>query len=232
MSTTAAITKKKRKSSAEKFLEDNSEYYGFQVLPSKLRSSSVGDAATASITSTTNSTTTATSSFPNPFLDFLHRSNSTSTSGSQVIAGGHHGYGGHAGGHGSAFACATSPASSSSTSSSDNSIQPQHPQPPSQIFAQNKQQQVRLRVCRKNTVKTTLHKTKSKCSRAPPVSNCVVKNVKVRLLQVLHSQNSNPLFCFHDFFVCLSLSQSVLNIFGIFVAHSKYFIKSAHKHKI
>lgn len=35
------ITKKKRKSSAEKFLEDNSEYYGFQVLPSKLRSSSV-----------------------------------------------------------------------------------------------------------------------------------------------------------------------------------------------
>ena len=33
--------KKKRKSSAEKFLEDQSEYYGFQVLPSKLRSSSV-----------------------------------------------------------------------------------------------------------------------------------------------------------------------------------------------
>lgn len=34
------LVKKKRKSSAEKFLEDNSEYYGFQVLPSKLRSSS------------------------------------------------------------------------------------------------------------------------------------------------------------------------------------------------
>lgn len=48
--------KKKRKSSAEKFLEDNSEYYGFQVLPSKLRSSSLDQ-----------------STFPNPFLDFLHR---------------------------------------------------------------------------------------------------------------------------------------------------------------
>lgn len=30
--------KKRRKSSAEKFLEDNSEYYGIQVLPNKLRS--------------------------------------------------------------------------------------------------------------------------------------------------------------------------------------------------
>ena len=58
--TTATATKKKRKSSAEKFLEDNSEYYGFQVLPSKLRSSSVES-----------------SSFPNPFLDYLHRSSSS-----------------------------------------------------------------------------------------------------------------------------------------------------------
>ena len=51
-------TKKKRKSSAEKFLEDNSEYYGFQVLPSKLRSSSLDQSNHV---------------FPNPFLDFLHR---------------------------------------------------------------------------------------------------------------------------------------------------------------
>lgn len=50
--------KKKRKSSAEKFLEDNSEYYGFQVLPSKLRSSSLDQSNHV---------------FPNPFLDFLHR---------------------------------------------------------------------------------------------------------------------------------------------------------------
>ena len=42
--------KKKRKSSAEKFLEDNSEYYGIQVLPGKLRSND---------------------SFHNSFLDFL-----------------------------------------------------------------------------------------------------------------------------------------------------------------
>ena len=60
-------TKKKRKSSAEKFLEDNSEYYGFQVLPSKLRSSSVES-----------------SSFPNPFLDYLHRSNATDSEVQQV----------------------------------------------------------------------------------------------------------------------------------------------------
>lgn len=40
MSVNDSAVKKKRKSSAEKFLEDNSEYYGFQVLPSKLRSSS------------------------------------------------------------------------------------------------------------------------------------------------------------------------------------------------
>ena len=61
-------TKKKRKSSAEKFLEDNSEYYGFQVLPSKLRSSSVESST----------------SFPNPFLDYLHRSNATQIEVQQV----------------------------------------------------------------------------------------------------------------------------------------------------
>ena len=33
------MVKKKRRSVNEKFLEDNSEYYGFQVLSSKLRSS-------------------------------------------------------------------------------------------------------------------------------------------------------------------------------------------------
>ncbi len=32
-------SKKKRKSSDEKFLEDNSDYYGIKVLPTKLRSS-------------------------------------------------------------------------------------------------------------------------------------------------------------------------------------------------
>ena len=52
-------TKKKRKSSAEKFLEDNSEYYGFQVLPSKLRSSSVESNLSHS-TFLENSFTTAT----------------------------------------------------------------------------------------------------------------------------------------------------------------------------
>ena len=65
--------KKTRKSSAEKFLEDNSEYYGFQVLPSKLRSSSLE------------------SPFPNPFLDFLHQGHvegrtSLSNSGDHVNA--------------------------------------------------------------------------------------------------------------------------------------------------
>lgn len=69
LSTTETNQKKKRKSSAEKFLEDNSEYYGFQVLPSKLRSSSV------------DSSTTTTTSFPNPFLDFLHRSNTATVTG-------------------------------------------------------------------------------------------------------------------------------------------------------
>ena len=66
--------KKKRKSSAEKFLEDNSEYYGFQVLPSKLRSSSLDQ-------STTNITF---SSHQYPFLDdFLHHRRSNS--GDHVI---------------------------------------------------------------------------------------------------------------------------------------------------
>ena len=55
--------KKKRKSSAEKFLEDNSEYYGFQVLPSKLRSSSLDQSNTFS---------------SHPFLDFLHHRRSNS----------------------------------------------------------------------------------------------------------------------------------------------------------
>ena len=51
--------KKKRKSSAEKFLEDQSEYYGFQVLPSKLRSSSV-ESNLSNSTFLENSFTTAT----------------------------------------------------------------------------------------------------------------------------------------------------------------------------
>jgi hypothetical protein len=46
-------SKKKRKSSDEKFLEDNSDYYGIQVLPNKLRSSEP---------------------FHNTFLDFLQQS--------------------------------------------------------------------------------------------------------------------------------------------------------------
>ena len=58
--------KKKRKSSAEKFLEDNSEYYGFQVLPSKLRSSSLDQSNTFS---------------SHPFLDFLHHQHRRSNSG-------------------------------------------------------------------------------------------------------------------------------------------------------
>lgn len=40
-----ASKKKQRKSSAEKFLEDNADYYGIQVLNSKLRSSSEGGEA-------------------------------------------------------------------------------------------------------------------------------------------------------------------------------------------
>ena len=58
--------KKPRKSSAEKFLEDNSEYYGFQVLPSKLRSS-VENSTTTFETNTTTPPTTST------FLDCLHQ---------------------------------------------------------------------------------------------------------------------------------------------------------------
>ena len=58
--------KKKRKSSAEKFLEDQSEYYGFQVLPSKLRSSVEN---TTFETNTTTTTTPTTSTF----LDCLHQ---------------------------------------------------------------------------------------------------------------------------------------------------------------
>ena len=58
-STTALTLKKKRKSSAEKFLEEQSEYYGFQVLPSKLRSSSVESNLSHS-TFLENSFTTAT----------------------------------------------------------------------------------------------------------------------------------------------------------------------------
>ena len=58
--------KKKRKSSAEKFLEDNSECYGFQVLPSKLRSSSLDQSNTFS---------------SHPFLDFLHHQHRRSNSG-------------------------------------------------------------------------------------------------------------------------------------------------------
>ena len=57
--------KKPRKSSAEKFLEDNSEYYGFQVLPSKLRSS-VENSTTTFETNTTTPTTST-------FLDCLHQ---------------------------------------------------------------------------------------------------------------------------------------------------------------
>ena len=57
--------KKPRKSSAEKFLEDNTEYYGFQVLPSKLRSS----VENSTTTFETNSTTPTTSTF----LDCLHQ---------------------------------------------------------------------------------------------------------------------------------------------------------------
>ena len=56
--------KKPRKSNAEKFLEDNTEYYGFQVLPSKLRSSSFEN-TTISVSAKTGSTT---------FLDYLHPS--------------------------------------------------------------------------------------------------------------------------------------------------------------
>jgi hypothetical protein len=40
LSSAAFAVRKKRKSSAEKFLEDNSDYYGIQVLPHKLRSTS------------------------------------------------------------------------------------------------------------------------------------------------------------------------------------------------
>ena len=57
--------KKPRKSSAEKFLEDNTEYYGFQVLPSKLRSS----VENSTTTFETNTTTPPTSTF----LDCLHQ---------------------------------------------------------------------------------------------------------------------------------------------------------------
>ena len=72
-------SKKKRKSSAEKFLEDNSEYYGFQVLPSKLRSSSslstVENDPSESLENPLQRIENDPSSFPNPFLDYLHRSN-------------------------------------------------------------------------------------------------------------------------------------------------------------
>ena len=53
-----AYNKKKRRSVHEKFLEDNSEYYGFQVLTSKLRSS--GEPI-----STSNSSSSSSSVFPN-----------------------------------------------------------------------------------------------------------------------------------------------------------------------
>ena len=62
---TANNRKKPRKSSAEKFLEDNTEYYGFQVLPSKLRSS----VENSTTTFETNTTTPPTSTF----LDCLHQ---------------------------------------------------------------------------------------------------------------------------------------------------------------
>ena len=61
--------KKPRKSSAEKFLEDNSEYYGFQVLPSKLRSSVENTTFETNTTTTTTTTTPTTSTF----LDCLHQ---------------------------------------------------------------------------------------------------------------------------------------------------------------
>ena len=47
--------KKKRRSVNEKFLEDNSEYYGFQVLTSKLRSSGEAPCCSSSSSSASNS---------------------------------------------------------------------------------------------------------------------------------------------------------------------------------
>lgn len=60
--------KKKRRSVNEKFLEDNSEYYGFQVLTSKLRSS--GEAPCCS----SSSSSSASNSFQNSssVWEFLH----------------------------------------------------------------------------------------------------------------------------------------------------------------
>ncbi len=54
-------SKKKRKSSDEKFLEDNSQYYGIEVLKAKLRSSSEVGGSSAG-------------SFHNSFLDFIKAS--------------------------------------------------------------------------------------------------------------------------------------------------------------
>ena len=59
--------KKPRKSSAEKFLEDNTEYYGFQVLPSKLRSSSFENS-----TISVSAAQTGNSNISRNFLDYLH----------------------------------------------------------------------------------------------------------------------------------------------------------------
>jgi hypothetical protein len=60
-------TKGKRKSSAEKFLEDNSNYFQLEVLASKTRSSKVFDEASA----TSNDNNAEGKDFHNSFLDFL-----------------------------------------------------------------------------------------------------------------------------------------------------------------
>jgi hypothetical protein len=58
-----SLFKKKRRSVNEKFLEDNSEYYGFQVLTSKLRSSGEACSSSSCCSSFLNSS---------PIWDLLH----------------------------------------------------------------------------------------------------------------------------------------------------------------
>ena len=84
---------RKRKTAAEKFLEDNADYYGIQVLPSKLRNHSYTPTSAvkkwhAPLSATCNSSNHG--SLPNPELDSFSTSICVSSSTTWITVGCRH----------------------------------------------------------------------------------------------------------------------------------------------
>ena len=82
---------RKRKTAAEKFLEDNADYYGIQVLPSKLRNQTY-PSSTSSTTNRWHTPNTSRSSHdnPNPELDSFSTSICVSSSTTWITVGCRH----------------------------------------------------------------------------------------------------------------------------------------------